>query len=216
MTFKELTLPKKLEHIWEYYKWVILGVLFVIIAGGSLFYTMVLKPQPEYYAGLAIYRPHVSIEANDGLTADLDAALSLGDDQTVNITNFYFMDDDSLFNNDMEQKFITYLYSLELNVVAATKSDFELFVESEYVAPLTDYYSEDELSTLDKSGLLMYETDPLDNTEKPFGINLKSSALMNKYAVFADEEEDAFACIVPVHDEDDKAKAIVDALIKSN
>jgi hypothetical protein len=216
MTFKELTFSKKLEHIWEYYKWIILGVLFIIIAGGSLIYTMVLKPQPEYYAGLAIYRPHISIEANESLTADLNTAMSLEDGQSVNVTDFYYTEDDTLFNNDMEQKFITYLYSLELNVVTAAKSDFELFVQSEYVAPLTDYYSEDELKALDESGLLMYETDPLDNTEKPFGVNLKSSTLMNKYAVFADEAEDAFACIVPVHDEDDKARAIMDALIDAD
>jgi hypothetical protein len=212
MTFKDLSFKKKLEHIWEYYRWLILGVLFVLIAGTSIAAT-ILTPKPDNYAGIAVYRTHITQEQTDGLTADLNSALSIGTDKSVTITNYYFDSTDSVFNNDMEQKFITYLYSLELHLVAANQEDTEMFIDSEYIAPLTDYLSEDELNELDAKGMVLYHTDPLDNTEKPFAVNIDSSALLNKYNIFTTEES-AYLSVIPIEGYQDNTKAVIRELLK--
>jgi hypothetical protein len=113
----------------------------------------------------------------------------------------------------MEQKFITYLYSLELHLVAANQEDTEMFIDSEYIAPLTDYLSEDELNELDAKGMVLYHTDPLDNTEKPFAVNIDSSALLNKYNIFTTEES-AYLSVIPIEGYQDNTKAVIRELLK--
>lgn len=45
VTFRDLTFSKKLEHIWTYYRYAILGVLFGAVLLVSLFYTFFGKPK---------------------------------------------------------------------------------------------------------------------------------------------------------------------------
>ena len=213
MTFKDLSFKKKLEHIWEYYKWVILGVMFVIIAGGSMVYAMI-KPKPVNYAGIAVYRPHISTEQTDALTADLNNALGLAESDSVTVSNYYFDENDTVFNVEMEQKFVTYLFSMEINVIVAFKADMELFIDSEYIAPLSEYYSDEELKVLEEKGMLFYHTDPLDNQEKPFAIDLSSSALIEKYKVLEGYEEPAYLAIVPIGGYEDNTKSVIDEILK--
>lgn len=49
MTFKELDNKKKMEHIWEYYRWHIIGGIIGIVLLVSLIATM-LKPKPPVFA----------------------------------------------------------------------------------------------------------------------------------------------------------------------
>lgn len=214
MNFKDLTFRKKLEHIWEYYRLMIFGVLFVIVAGGSLVYLMFIKEKPVNYAGLGIYNSYINEETSSELTNKLNAALSLAPPNTVTVTDYYFDENDELFNVDMEQKFVTYLFSLEMHTIAAPKSDMELFVQSEYIAPLTDYYTDEELAKIrDK---LIYLPDPLDNnTEKPFAISLEGSALCSTLGIFDNSPQpDPCIGIIPVEDYKDNIRAIVNELIK--
>lgn len=47
-TFKDLSRQKKIEHIWEYYKWHIIGSIIGIVTLTSLITTM-LRPRPPVY-----------------------------------------------------------------------------------------------------------------------------------------------------------------------
>lgn len=215
MTFKELSFKKKLEHIWEYYKLIILGVIFIIFVICTIFYSLVINPRHDTYAGVAIYDQYLNQEQLEGLEADVDAALSLPKDKTVRFTTYYFDEDDDVFNVDMQQKFMTYLYTLETHLIAAYRAAFENFVSSGYIAPLTDYYSEEELSALDEKGRLIYFTDPEDNTEKPFGISLYDSALFNKYDVFDTSSQPAYIGIFPAAGFEESSRAAADEIIKA-
>lgn len=213
MTFKELSFKKKLEHIWEYYRWMILGIIFVVFAGTSITYTM-LKPKPESYAGLAVYRAHIDQGMTADLTNDLNKALGLDEKQTVNISNYFFQNNDEYFNVEMEQKFVTYLYSLELNAVAAEKSDMELFIDSEYIAPLADYLTEEEIKSLGEKGLVMYRKDPLDGKEKPFAVDVSESRVFNKYKVFNGEKEKGYIAAVPVKGKEQQTIKVMKEIMK--
>lgn len=215
MTFKELSFKKKLEHIWEYYKVPIFGIIFVIAAGCSAAYA-ILKPKPVNYAGIAVFREHISQEQTDALTDELNLALGLDDMNTVTVTNFFFDETDPVFNVDMEQKFVTFLFSLQLNLISAPKSDMEVFVQSEYVAPLGDYCTQEELDAFDKKGMLLYCTDPQDNEEKPFAVYLNDSSVYRKNNIFTSSEEPACIAVVPVAGFEANSKAALRQILKSD
>lgn len=214
MNFKDLTFKKKLEHIWEYYRLMIFGVLFVVIAGGSLVYLMFIKEKPVNYAGVGIYNSYISDEKSAELTNRLNKALSLTSPNTVTVSDYYFDENDELFNVDMEQKFVTYLFSLEMHTVAAPKADMEAFVQAEYIAPLTDYYTEEELAKIEDR--LIYLPDPLENNkEKPFAISLEDSALCSSIGIFDNcPEPDPCIGIIPVEGFKDNIRAVVNELTK--
>lgn len=214
MNFKELSFKKKLEHIWEYYRLMIFGVLFVVIAGGSLTYAMFIKERPVSYGGVGIYNSYITAEQSAELTSRLNSALGLASPETVTVTNYYFDENDKLFNVDMEQKFVTYLFSLEMHAVAAPRADMEMFVSAEYIAPLTDYYTEAELEKI--SGRLIYLPDPLDgNREKPFAISLEGSALCEDIGIFDNcSLPDRCVGIIPVEGCRDNTRALIDELIR--
>lgn len=214
MTFKDLTFKKKIEHIWEYYKWVILGVLFVAIAGGSLVYAMVIKPREVNYNGIAVYRSHITMEQSDGLAGDINKALGLVQPETVTVSNFYFDENDVIFNTEMEQKFITYLFSKELHIITGVKSDIEMLIDSEYIAPLNEYYSADELEEFEDKGLLLQRKDPLDKKDKAFAININNSELYNKYSIFEGYDEPVYLAVVPIAGFEDNTRAVIGEIIK--
>lgn len=211
MNFKDLTPKKKLEHIWEYYKWLILGLLFVAVAGSSLAYSIFIKPKPVTYAGLAVYGTHVSPENCEAITGELNSRLGLTPPDTVTVTNYFFNPDDKLFNVEMEQKFVTYLYSLELNLIAGDEGYTNLFIDSEYTAPLTDYYTAEQLEALGDK--LYYRKDPLDGKEKPFAINLAGSSLFKAYGVFEGSQKPCYLTLVPVAGKEEAALRLAELLI---
>ncbi len=216
MTFKDLTFKKKVEHIWEYYKWLILGVIFVTFVGGSMVYAMAIKPKTVNYAGIAVYGTHLPMENIDKLTNEINQSLGLSEPNSVTVTNYFFQEGDDLFNVDVERKFITYLYSLETHVITAMESDMKTFIESEYVAPLSDYLTQEELDTLNKEGRVIYMTDPLDGKEKPFAINIDNSRIFDEFQVFEGEEQSSYIGIVPVKDYDENIKAVVREIIEES
>lgn len=214
MSFKDLSFKKKIEHIWEYYRLLIFGVLFVAIAGSSMVYAMFIKEKPVNYCGVGIYNTYITEEQNSTMTDQLNESLGLVFPDTVTVTDYYFDENDKVFNVDMEQKFITYLFSLEMHLVAAPKTDVEMFVQAEYLAPLTDYYTEDELKEIEDR--LVYLPDPLDgNKEKPFAINLESSKLVNDLGIFDNAlEPEPCIGIVPVDGFESNIKSVLDQMIK--
>ncbi len=216
MTFKDLSFNKKLEHIWEYYKWVIIGILFVMVAGTSMVYAMFVKPQPVNYAGISIYGSHIDMEDINSMTNDINTALGLTEPNTVTVTDYFFQKNDEVFNVDMERKFVTYLFSLEMHLITAVQPDMEVFIDSEYVAPLTEYFTADEIKALDEQGRVLYAKDPLDSQEKPFAVNIDNSRLLDKYSVYKDNdsEDGVYMGIVPVKGFEDNTMAVAREIMK--
>lgn len=214
MTFKDLSFKKKLEHIWEYYKWVILGTLFIIFAGSSIVYATLIREKPVNYAGVAVYRSHITQEQSESLTSALNSALGLAAPDTVTLSNYYFEENDPIFNVEMEQKFVTYLFSKELQVVLGVQSDIEMLIDAEYIAPLNEYYTDEELAQLDEKGLVMYRTDPLDEKEKPFAVDIDGSSLCKSNKIFEGYNEKTYAVIVPIEGFKDNSRAVIGELLK--
>jgi hypothetical protein len=214
MTFKELSFKKKLEHIWEYYKWFIIGMIVVVVAGSSLCYHMFIKQRPVNFAGVAFYNINLTEEQYNGVKDEMNEALSLTYPDTIQITDYYFIDGDVIFNDEMNQRFSMQLFSKELQVFVSYSDNFDEALSDGFIADLTKYYSSAELEALKAQDRLLYLKDETDGTEKPYGIKINSSAIFKKCGMYTNEEQPAYAALIPVKDYTDNAKAALDAIIK--
>lgn len=211
MNFKELPFNKKIEHIWEYYKFHIFGTLFLIVVVCSLLYYMVFNPPKELYAGVGIYGQHVTETAMNNLYSSLNSIVS-DTGYEVEITNFYRSPNDPMMDAEMDQKLNTYMFAQQLHLLISNSEDLDVFVSSEYTIPLTEVISEQELSAYDEAGLLHYAIDPVDNTEKPFGISMQNSALIKDNNIL--EGEVSYISISPMYDNMENTINILRELLK--
>ncbi len=189
MTFKELDTKGKIEHIWEYYRLRIFMIIFLIFVGISVIYAIFVKPHPDLFCGIAMYDQFISIADNESMINELNNKFNLdGKEYTVDIQSFYNDSDDVMIEAQLNEKFNTYIYASQFNILLGDKEDTDVFISSEYVAPLSDYLTDEEIKEYDAMGLVEYALDPYSNQTKPMAIKLQNSAILNKYSLYQDRE----------------------------
>lgn len=192
MEFKDLTFLKKIEHIWEYYKIHIIGTIFIAVCFWMFINHTFINPDPELYCGIAIYGPHLSTEETQKIDAYLTEKNVEPDvNEAVTTLNFFFTEgtegEDVLQDEDMLNKFYTYLYALEIDLFIGTKEDFENCVKADFIDPLTDHLPAPTVKTFKDKGLLYYSKAPEDEEEKAYGIEVKNSALFREINILQDD-----------------------------
>ena len=198
MTFSELDLKGKLEHIWIYYKLRIFMICFLIIAGISIIYTVFVKPHPDNYCGIAMYGQFLSMEDDDAVTEELNTLLALDPRKyTVEIESFFSDEKDVMVEAQLNQKFNTYLYASQFHLIMADKENTDIFINSGYYENLTDYLTGDEISSLDEKGLIYYAKDPETGEMEPLAVKLSNSAFLKKYNLYQDNESYIGFVIMP-------------------
>jgi hypothetical protein len=156
----------------------------------------------------------LSDEQYTSVEDSLNEALALTYPDTVEITDYYFLDDDVVFNSEMSQRFTMNLFSEELQVFVSDAESFEDARSQGVVDDLTKYYSTEQLSALDEQGRLLYIKNDDDNTEKPYGIRVNESAIFSKCDLYSGKEDAVYAGIIPIKGYTDNAKAALDEIIK--
>lgn len=200
MTFKELNTKGKIEHIWEYYRLRIFMTIFALFVGISMIYAIFIKPHPDLYCGIAMYDQFISIEDNKKIVNELNTQFGLdGKEYTVDIQSFYTDESDVMVEAQLNTKFNTYIYASQFNILLGDKEDTNTFIASEYVAPLSDYLTDDEIKSYDAKGLVVYSLDPYSNQTKPMAIKLQNSAILKKYNLYQDR--DCYLSFVPMPEE---------------
>ena len=216
MEFKNMPLPKKIEHIWEYYKIHIFAVIFAVGAVIWLVNRFIINPAPKMYTGIAIYGPHVSIEEinrfNDYIN---EKVIPDGVNEAVETTNFFFTEgtesEDAIQDADMLNKFNTYMFSLQLDIFIGTEDDLRSCVKSEYVDPITEYLGEDRVKELEDAGLVIYDSATENGEEQPFGISLENSGIINGLESLKGEKW--YLGFVPIEGREEKAANTAEAII---
>lgn len=197
MKFKELDTKGKIEHIWEYYRLRIFMIIFLVCVGISIIYTIFIKPHPNLYCGIAMYDQFMSISDIEAMTNELNTKFNLNNKEyTVEIQSFYTDQNDVMVEAELNQKFNTYIYASQFNILLGNKENTNTFISSEYVAPLSDYLTNDEIKAYDEKGLVLYALDPYSNQTKPMAIKLENSAILNKYNIYQDK--DCYLSFVPM------------------
>lgn len=180
MTFKELSTKEKLEHIWEYYRLRIFVIICLFCIGISIIYAVFLRPHPDLYCGIAVYDQFISIEDTKKMISELNSTLGLDETKyTTDVQTFYTDEADVMVEAELNQKFNTYIYASLFNILLGDKEDTQTFISSEYVTPLSDYLTDEQLKEYDSSGLLLYANDPYDNQTKAMALKIDSTFLKN-------------------------------------
>lgn len=198
MTFKELDRKGKLEHIWIYYKLRIFMIGFLIIAGLSLIYTMFVKPHPDNYCGIAMYGQFLSMADDDALTGELNSLLELdARKNTVEIECFYSDETDIMVEAELNQKFNTYLYASQFNMIMADSEYTNTFIEAGYYVPLEKYIGAEAVKKYEDKGLILYGPDPETGNLVPIAVKLSDSALLKKYNLYQDKDSYVGFVVMP-------------------
>lgn len=214
MTFKDLSTKEKIEHIWEYYRLRIFMIIFIIGTLISIIYTVFIKPHPDTYCGIAMYNQFISIEDIDTLTTELNTQFNLNPNEyTVDVQSFYSDDTDILLEANLNQKFNTYIYASQFHLLLGSEENTRTFITSEYMAPLSDYLSEEKISELDSQGKILYAIDPYSNENKPMAINISDSGLLKKYNLYQDTG--CYIGFVPMPDNGENTMNVFNAFLNS-
>lgn len=195
MNFKDLSFRDKIDHIIYYYKWHIVLTIIGIISGISLIYTVFIKEPIVNYNGIAVYGEYLSFYKEDTLQEELAQLVEAPENYRILIDSYYSDDADPTVKSDLDQRFNTFLFNNQYQLIISTKENMELFVETEILYPIAAYLTQDEIAELEKYYELFYAVDPENNKEAAFAINISDSKLLKKYEMFVDKE--AYIAFVP-------------------
>lgn len=210
LTFGELDKKKKIEHIWEYYKIHIIGGILIFIAA----LTFIFKPPtPQLYCGIGIYGPHVNIDSIALMKDSLEKNAGVPENYEIDVVNFFMTGgDDQLQDVDMVNKFQTYIMTLQLHLLIGEESGVEEFLGAEYIAPLDEYLSDDEIQKLAQEDKIYYAMGPSDTQEKPYGIRIDDSSLLRDNNIMQDNP--MYICFVPIQDNTENTLKVLEGFLK--
>jgi hypothetical protein len=147
------------------------------------------------------------------MTEELNNTFELdGKTDTIEITDYYEDSSDVMVLANLNQKFNTYIYAGQFNLIVSTKEAAETFVTAEYVEPLSTYLSAEEIEELDKKGMVYYTENPETNEVQPMSVIVENSKLLNKYGVFTENE--AYISFVPMAENIDNTVKVLHEFMK--
>jgi hypothetical protein len=180
--YEELTLEKKIQHIWEYYRWHILGVIMAIVLTGYIIY-IIVSPVPTYSVDLLMTGKFTATgtqaeSVKEKLHTDFDAKLELE-----------YMDWSS--ENQYTMNMYTKIYALatakQLDVLILPKSVYDIYASQDnklLIALEEEPRLEKVLDT--HQGNLLMGLDKNDNKQHIYGIKLDN--LEEKLGITSSEE----------------------------
>lgn len=210
MEFKDLTFPKKIEHIWEYYKVHIFGTLLFLFIAVTWFYNAKLAPHKELVAGVGILNYKLPEFYEDPLYPVINDALGLKD-TNAEVRIEFFDASDSEAGMDIVAKFGAMLLSGDVTVLVMDEATMEAYAYEDYLLDLTTVYTKEEISKMEDENLILsYSTETVPEV-KPYAICLKNSTLMKRLPEY--DTQDKYIAIFGAVEDKKNPKRVVDALI---
>lgn len=223
---KSMTFKKKVEYIWEYYKWGILAAVFIIFIAVSII-TAMTRNNPNAVTIMAcdFLPPMVSSEdeelaeekLNDSFVSytgmdkpskpliNVDASVSLatGDDYMATM---------------MRQKLIATLGAGAVDIMIGKEADMEEYASLNTFDDIRNYLSEDTVSMLEEKNLICKATvtpDETDDTDTApyevyYGIKIDNSSVLKDAGY---ETAGSVVALIPHSDKYDISVQIVQMII---
>jgi hypothetical protein len=151
--FKTLPLKGKLEHIWIYYKFVIIGAIAAVIVLGSLLNMYIINPAKPIFAQVSIYGRYVNpnrlMAVHQYMQGYLDG--EYGAQTQIRVDNFEVRaaTGDDGYNMAQAQRFTANLFVRELDLIVFTRAFAPHLVDLEIFMDLRNVLSAEELDELD-------------------------------------------------------------------
>ncbi len=189
---KNLKGKDKFIYILDYYKLHIIGAALII----AILYTIlstVFNPPPECELYVTPINLMVEPQLLDECINDITSYLNLNTKtQEVVIDDSMNIDLDNIdsFTMSHEQKFSTYLYAREFDIIITDNAFFEQHASLGYFADLSDTLPKDLLEVASKD--LMYSLIDETNETIPCGIKLPTD---NKFSNYLATNKETIFCI---------------------
>ena len=183
--FKEMTYKKKLEYIWDYYKFFILGSIFIIYALSSTIYNHFTEKE----CLLKMIMVNGTIPYDGAIFAD-DFLLEKGfnpDTQEIIVSSVGLTLSEKTYQQDYYtvQALIARLTSGDIDIMSAPPEIFKDYAQEGYFLNLQTIFSEDELALYKE--YLVYATDINTNENYPCGLDLSNNTWIEKYGYYYDD-----------------------------
>ena len=182
--YKSLSGKKKLEFIYDYYKFPIIGTLLAIIIIGYMAYSFATKQ--DIYCNITYYGSTVNSENFNQIKDKLNENI-LGNDKRSSIfTDTMLINFNSNYGDDptTTQAFAVRLAANEIDILLAEKNNFEYFAANNM---LLDLNSLEGFNTLNISSDNLATAKDESGTDKTYGIKVDNLNLL-KDAGFDNEE----------------------------
>ena len=187
--YKSLSGKKKLEFIYDYYKFPIIGTLLAIIIIGYMAYSFATKQ--DIYCNITYYGSTVNSENFNQIKDKLNENI-LGNDKRSSIfTDTMLINFNSNYGDDptTTQAFAVRLAANEIDILLAEKNNFEYFAANNM---LLDLNSLEGFNTLNISSDNLATAKDESGTDKIYGIKVDNLNLL-KDAGF--DNENTILCI---------------------
>ena len=167
-TIKSLKGKKRIEHIWEYFKIPIIGVIVFFVIIGSIIYN-VLNPGPVVVLGIAWDYGFQLEEFYDTLAEELMTGLSLDSyKERIEITQFFETGEPQMDMVNM-QRFAAMLSVGELDIIVTSKEGIESYAYQGVLIDIGDWFP------ADTPGLLWAKDE--NGVSSVYGISLMDSQI---------------------------------------
>lgn len=180
--YEELSLKKKIEHIWEYYRWYIFGVIMAIVLIGYVIY-IIISPAPTYSVDLLMTGKFITADekvqlASEKLHTDFDANLEL---------EFMDWSADNQYTMNMYTKTYALASAKQLDILILPKSMYDEYTMQENkIFVKLDEEPKFQKNLENYEDHLLKAMDKNDNKEHIYGI--KMDDLEEKLGIISDEE----------------------------
>lgn len=175
MTFEEMTVGEKIEHIWEYYKLHIGGLALVLLLVGSLLNIYVINPAPDVVLDISfrMSQRYYNTEIQETLISNLmDVVVNDPDSETVSVE---LLPTDADLDPNMvmatEAKFMGKAEVRELDILIVDEESFKYMLSEGFFMDINQL--EDQFGISLKEDIKIYSEDPETQEERAFVVDAR-------------------------------------------
>lgn len=181
MGYKDLKPKEKVEHIWIYYRFIILGILLGVVMIVWITTTIVINVNKVYALDVTIVGAYVEQTAADKLRDDLQAFFKekgIKGEVVVDILNTSSTDPNETMA--VSAKFMAKTSSNGLDLILSVGDVYQNYAESGLYASLDELFDNGTLKVEEKLKILNTAVDTAD--EKVYGVDVTFNPLLSGIA----------------------------------
>jgi len=192
---RELTFKKKLEYIWDYYKYPILGICAGLIIAGSMINTRYINPSPDIALFISWNAGFVA-EEQTAVLSDILAGQIINEEanEMVIISPVFTSDEDPAMAMANVQRTLAMLAVGEIDLFILDSQQLEEYSGNGFLLPLESTL--ERIKMIDPNTYRRIEENVLyapfeagagDNKERVMGINIGTSPLLTTLGYIGQE-----------------------------
>jgi len=216
---REMSFKEKLEHIWEYYKFIILGLVIFLVIIGSLINAWFINPQPKTALFLSWNTGYVLHEQLDELSEALTKRMvDEKDNEVVSVTQILTSTDDPTINMASQQRMIAMVAAGEIDVFILDSTMLVEYASNGLIVPMESILA--EIRSIDREAYDRIEekivytrfvSEEGQTKESIMGVNVETCHLLTDFDFY---DKDLIFCICATSKRLENAKAALIALFE--